>query len=125
MRISDWSSDVCSSDLEVIVPAPGWVSYGPCVKLCGGVPVQLPMLDTIDPEALERAITPRTRAIILNSPVNPTGRIIPDAELRIVADHARRHGLWVIFDQVYADLAHEGAFPYLQGLDDKIGRAHV
>ncbi|MGB7259018.1 MAG: aminotransferase class I/II-fold pyridoxal phosphate-dependent enzyme, partial [Pseudolabrys sp.] len=71
---------------EVIIPQPGWVSYGPCVRLCGGTPVPLPMLDRIDPAAVEAAVTPATRAIVLNSPVNPTGRILPQAELAAIID---------------------------------------
>ncbi len=110
---------------EVLVPVPGWVSYGPCVRMCGGTPVPLQMLDTIDVAAIERAITPRTRAIILNSPVNPTARVLPEAELRQVAELARRHGFWVIFDQVYRDLVHDGAFPSMQGIEDMRDRTFV
>jgi aspartate/methionine/tyrosine aminotransferase len=102
---------------EVIVPQPGWVSYGPCVRLCGGTVVPLAMLDFVDVEALERAITPFTRAVILNSPVNPTGRVISVEELRGVVELARRHGLWIIFDQVYADLVHEGTMAYAQAIE--------
>ena len=102
---------------EVLVPAPGWVSYNPCVRMCGGVPISLPMLDRIDGETLQRAITLRTKAIILNSPVNPSGRVLSREELQLVADLADKHGFWVIFDQVYADLTHVGAFPYMQSLD--------
>jgi aspartate aminotransferase len=99
---------------EVLVPEPGWVSYGPCVRLCGGLPVSVVMLDRVDTAAIERAITPRTRAIILNSPVNPTGRVIPREELDALAAVAEEHGLWVIFDQVYSDLLHSGTFAYAQ-----------
>ena len=101
---------------EVLVPEPGWVSYGPCVRLCGGVPVALPMLDHVDAAALAAAVTPRTRAIILNSPVNPTGRVLPEAELQAVLATAERHGLWIVFDQVYSDLVHGGTFTAPQGL---------
>jgi len=95
---------------EVLVPEPGWVSYGPCVRLCGGVPVALPMLDRIDLDRLAAAVTPRTAAIILNSPANPTARVLPAAELHAVLDLAERHDLWIVFDQVYSDLLHAGAF---------------
>lgn len=102
---------------EVLVPTPGWVSYGPCVRMCGGVPLPLAMLDRIDGETLARSITPRTKVLILNSPVNPTGRVLTKEELELVAALARKHGFWIIFDQVYADLIHGGTFPYLQGMD--------
>lgn len=95
---------------EVLVPEPGWVSYGPCVRLCGGVPVPLPMLDHIDPDELAAAITPRTVAVILNSPVNPTARVLPQAELDAVLALAEHRNLWIVFDQVYSDLLHAGRF---------------
>ncbi len=99
---------------EVLVPEPGWVSYGPCVRLCGGNPVALAMLDSVDPEAVEKAITKATRAIILNSPVNPTGRILPQEELNAIVKIAQRHNLWIIFDQVYADLTYDKQIAFAQ-----------
>jgi aspartate/methionine/tyrosine aminotransferase len=102
---------------EVIVPQPGWVSYGPCVRLAGGVPVALAMLDRIDPAALAAAVTPRTRAIILNSPANPTGRILRADEIAAAVDLAQRHGLWLIFDQVYADFAYDVPVGFPQALE--------
>jgi aspartate/methionine/tyrosine aminotransferase len=96
---------------EVLVPEPGWVSYGPCVELCAGKPVLLPMLDRIDLPTLEAAITQRTVAVIVNSPVNPTGRVITLKEIDGLVDLAERHRLWIVFDQVYSDLVHDAAFP--------------
>jgi aspartate/methionine/tyrosine aminotransferase len=95
---------------EVLVPEPGWVSYGPCVHLCGGIPVTLPMLDSIDVDRMAAAITSRTVAVILNSPVNPTARVLPGSELAAVLALAERHNLWIVFDQVYSDLLHAGSF---------------
>ena len=102
---------------EVLVPEPGWVSYAPCIRLCGGTPVVLPMLDHIDLDQLAAAVTPRTVAIILNSPVNPTGRVLDAAELNGVLAMAERHDVWVIFDQVYCDLLHEGTVPFPQATE--------
>ncbi len=96
---------------EVLVPEPGWVSYGPCVELCAGKPVMLPMLDRIDTELVAKAITPRTVAIIVNSPVNPTGRVVTQKELDALVELADRHNLWIVFDQVYSDLVHTASFP--------------
>jgi aspartate/methionine/tyrosine aminotransferase len=110
---------------EVLVPEPGWVSYGPCVRLCGGTPIALPMLDRVDEQAIEAAITPATRAIILNSPVNPTGRILPKEELDAVVAIAEKHNLWIIFDQVYADLAHGKPMAYPQTTGAGRGRTLV
>ena len=116
---------VVSPGDEVLVPDPGWVSYGPCIRLCGGTPIALPMLDTIDPAQLAAAITPRTRAIILNSPVNPTARILPEAELAAILDLAERHDLWIVFDQVYSDLLHHGRFAAPQSTRDGQARTLV
>ncbi len=95
---------------EVLVPEPGWVSYGPCVRLCGGAPVALPMLDRVDPARLAAAVTPRTVAIVLNSPVNPTARVLSQAEVDAVLEAAAQHDLWIVWDQVYSDLVHAGTF---------------
>jgi aspartate aminotransferase len=101
---------------EVLVPEPGWVSYGPCVRLAGGTPVGISMLDRIDEAMLERVVTPRTKAIIVNSPVNPTGRVFSAAEIASVLAFADRHDLWILFDQVYCDLLYTGEFPNPQRL---------
>ena len=110
---------------EVLVPEPGWVSYGPCVRLCGGVPVAVPMLDRLDPEIIAAAVTSRTRVLILNSPVNPTGRVLREAELAATIAIARQHDLWIIFDQVYSDLMYRGTFPYPQALTGGFERTLV
>jgi aspartate/methionine/tyrosine aminotransferase len=61
-------------------------------------------------------VTPRTKAIIVNSPVNPTGRVFSAAEIETVLAFARKHDLWILFDQVYSDLLYEGDFPNPQRL---------
>jgi len=66
---------------EVLIPQPSWVSYGPCVRLCGGTAVPVDMLDHLDIGKLESAVTPATRAVIVNSPVNPTGRVLDLGEM--------------------------------------------
>jgi aspartate aminotransferase len=101
---------------EVLIPQPSWVSYGPCVRLCGGTVVPMAMLDTFDVEIFERAVTGATRAVIVNSPVNPTGRVLSRQELLALVDAARAHNLWIIFDQVYADLVYDGSMAYPQAL---------
>jgi len=110
---------------EVLMPEPGWVSYGPCVRLCGGVPVAVPMLDRFNSAAIAAAITPRTRVLILNSPVNPTGRVLSEAELAAAIAIAQRHDLWIVFDQVYSDLTFGGKFCYPQALSGGFERTLV
>jgi aspartate/methionine/tyrosine aminotransferase len=110
---------------EVLIPQPSWVSYGPCVRLCGGVVVPVPMLDTIDMDVFERALTPATRAVIVNSPCNPTGRVLGEAEIASLVDVARSNNLWIIFDQVYADLVYGNGMAYPQALADGYERTLV
>jgi aspartate/methionine/tyrosine aminotransferase len=110
---------------EVLVPQPGWVSYGPCVRLCGGTPVAVPMLDRLDLAAMAAAVTTRTRALILNSPVNPTGRVLSEAELGAAIALVQKHDLWIVFDQVYSDLTYNGKFPYAQALSGGFERTLV
>jgi len=98
---------------EVIVPAPYWVSYPDMVLLAGGEPVIATAgAETgfkLTPEALEAAITPRTRWLILNSPSNPTGAAYTRAELRALADVLLRHPqVWVMTDDMYEHLVYGG-----------------
>ena len=101
---------------EVLIPQPGWVSYGPCVRLCGGVPIAVNMLERFDMAALERACTGRTRAVIVNSPVNPTGRVLTRDEIDALVAMAESRNIWIIFDQVYADLTYNGSITFPQAV---------
>ncbi len=98
---------------EVVVPTPYWVSYPDMVLLAGGRPVfaQATAADgfKLRPEALEQAITPRTRWLILNSPSNPSGAAYTRAELRGLADVLVRHPqVWVLSDDIYEHLTYDG-----------------
>lgn len=99
---------------EVIVPAPYWVSYPAQVQLAGGVtvPVATRAEDGFvpDPDAIAAAITPRTKAIVVNSPSNPTGAVVPAATLKAIADLAEKHDLWLVSDELYEHLVYEGSF---------------
>ena len=95
---------------EVIIPEPTYVSYVPCVTLAGGVPVTVPtdMENSfrVKPEDIESRITPRTKAILLGYPNNPTGAVMPRSDLERIAEIAQRHDLLVIFDEVYERLVY-------------------
>jgi aspartate/methionine/tyrosine aminotransferase len=94
---------------EVLIPDPYFVMYKHLVRLFGGVPVYLDTYDTgfvPTPEAVERACTPRTRLLLINSPANPTGRIVPEATLRGLAEVCRRRGITVISDEIYRLFAY-------------------
>lgn len=106
---------MCTVDVgdEVIVPTPYWVSYPDIVLLAGGTPVMVPCLPEngfkLSPEDLERAITPRTRWLILNAPNNPSGATYTSAELRVLADVLLRHpNVWVMTDDIYEHILYDG-----------------
>jgi aspartate aminotransferase len=94
---------------QVVIPAPYWVSYPDMVLLAGGEPVFVPTRAEagfkVEPAALEAAITPRTRWLILNSPSNPSGAAYTRAELKAVADVLLRHPkVWILTDDMYEHL---------------------
>lgn len=89
---------------EVLVPDPGFPIYPSVVRFCGGVPRSVPALDGFDLDAAERAVTPRTRMIIFNSPGNPTGAVVHDLER--LAALAQRHDLWVMADDIYRRITY-------------------
>jgi aspartate aminotransferase len=98
---------------EVIVPAPYWVSYPDIVKLNDGNPVIVACGENIGfkltPDALEAAITPRTRWVILNSPNNPTGAVYSRDEMKDLTDVLARHPhVWVMTDDIYEHLVYDG-----------------
>ena len=101
---------------EVIIPEPCFVNYGPQVMLAGGKPIFVPLQEEEDfrltPEILENAITTRTRAILLNSPSNPTGAVERLEDLRGIADIALDHDLWVISDESYERITFDGTKHY-------------
>src|SRR5687767_8961419 len=97
---------------EVIIPAPYWVSYPDMVLLCEGKPVFVPCGENsgfkMSAEALEKAITPKTKWVILNSPSNPTGAAYTRAELKTLTDVLLRHPhVWVMTDDMYEHLVYD------------------
>jgi aspartate aminotransferase len=97
---------------EVIIPAPYWVSYPEMVYLAGGEPVEVATTMEsgfrMKPEALERAITPKTKWVLLNSPSNPTGAAYTKAELKALTDVLVRHpDVWVLTDDMYEHLVYD------------------
>jgi len=97
---------------EVIIPAPYWVSYPEQVRIVGATPVIVETREEdgfrMNAASLERAITARTKAIILCTPSNPTGSAYAEGELRALLDVVRRHDLWLVVDEIYADLTYDG-----------------
>jgi len=97
---------------EVIIPAPFWVSYPPMVSLAGGSPVIVETKEKnefkITPEDLKKAITPKTKALIINSPSNPTGSAYTKKELERIAEIAISKDFFVISDEIYEKIVYDG-----------------
>jgi aminotransferase len=104
---------------EVILPEPGYVCYAPLIQLAEGRTISI---DTSlsgfipDPKAIEAAITAKTKAIILCSPSNPTGMVIPESVLKEILKLAQTHGLWIISDEIYAELNYDTPYTSLASL---------
>lgn len=97
---------------EVIIPTPFWLSYPEMVKVAGGVPV---FVETrvesgflMSPEQLEAAITPRTVAVVINSPSNPTGMMYSPEQLKALGTVALKHDLWMVSDEIYEKMVYGG-----------------
>ena len=97
---------------EIIYHEPCYVSYSPSIVLAYGVPVAISCKEennfAVTAEAIEAAVTPRTKAVMLNFPTNPTGGTMTRAELMKIAEVAKRHNLLVITDEIYSELTYEG-----------------
>ena len=98
---------------EVIIPTPFWVSYADIVLIAGGKPVLVPCSEAkgfrLTAEALDRAITPRTRWVMLNSPSNPTGTAYSEAHYRPLLDVLLRHPhVWLLVDDIYEHIVYDG-----------------
>ena len=112
---------------EVIVPEPSYVSYGPCILLAGGVPVPVPTTEEdqfqVRAAEIETRLTPRTKAVLLNYPNNPTGAVMDQPGLEAIAELARRRELLVISDEVYDRLVYGGhSHVCFASLDGMAGR---
>jgi aspartate/methionine/tyrosine aminotransferase len=97
---------------EVLYPDPGFPTYRAMIEVAGGTAVPVPLEEendfSFDLQAFDRLISERTRLIILNSPANPTGGIIPRADLSHIAEAAVRYDSWVLSDEIYAGLVYDG-----------------
>jgi aspartate aminotransferase len=98
--------------VDMMIPEPAWVSYGPMVELAGGTAVPVP-LDPDDNwrltgEALTDAWTPASRILLINSPNNPTGRVLDDTELAAIAAFAQERDLLVFSDEMYEKILYDG-----------------
>ena len=99
-------------DDEILLPDPCWTNYSRQLLLCNAKPAFVPVSAENDfqftPEALEAAITPKTKAFLINSPANPTGGIAAEEQIKKLAEIAIKHDLYVISDEVYSQLVFDG-----------------
>lgn len=97
---------------EVLYPDPGFPTYEAMIRVAGGIPVPVPLQEennfSFDLDAFDSLISPRTKLIVLNSPANPTGGIIPLADLEHIAAKAQEHDCWVLSDEIYSRLTYDG-----------------
>lgn len=109
---------------EVIVPAPFWVSYPEMIKMADGIPVVLNTTEEngfkFSAKELEEAINEKTKALVLNSPSNPTGMVYTREELEAIADVCVKHQIFVIADEIYEKLIYDGEHVSIASFNDEI-----
>lgn len=109
---------------EVLVPDPGFVLYRPHTRLAGGTPVPYPLPHEegfqVDTEALAELVSPDTKAIIVNSPANPTGVRLDEDSVSAIADIAEDHGIWLLTDEAYDAFTYDG--PHVSFMDRGLER---
>ena len=105
---------------EVVIPDPAYPAYRSIVTYVGAVPVSVPLQERrgfrLDPADLERAVTPKTKMLVVNSPHNPTGGILTPADIAAIADIARRHNILVMTDEIYNRHSYDAEFASYFGL---------
>ena len=97
---------------EVLIPQPSYVSYLPCTIMADGVPVIIPLQYEnefkLTVEDLKKAVTPKTKVLVMPFPNNPTGSIMTKADLEPVAEFIKEHDLYVLSDEIYSELSYQG-----------------
>lgn len=105
---------------EVIYPDPGFPTYAAMIEVAGGVPVPVPLSEeddfSFDLQTFDRLLSPRTRMIILNSPSNPTGGVMPLSALQHIADAAIQRDIWILSDEIYSRLVYASPAPSIASL---------
>ena len=114
---------------EVLIPSPAFPTYASVAEFVGARVVPVPLVPTrgfdVDLDALRARINSRSRMLVLNSPHNPTGGVIPPATLAAIAELARRHDLLVMSDEIYAGMVYEGESPSIATLPGMLERTIV
>jgi aspartate/methionine/tyrosine aminotransferase len=106
---------------EVIYPNPGFPIYESVIRFVGATPVPIPLREerafSLDVDELRRLVTPRTRLMIINTPQNPTGGVLPPQDLQAIAELAVQHGIPVLADEIYSRMIYEGDFHSITAYD--------
>ena len=115
---------------EVLYPDPGFPTYEAMIRVAGGVPVPIPLKEenqfSFDLATFDACISSKTRLIVLNSPANPTGGVIPLADLRHIAEKAKQYNAWVLSDEIYGQLAYDGLrVPSIAALPEMLDRTII
>ncbi len=101
-------------DDEVIYPNPGFPIYESLIGYMGGTPVPIRLREErdfrLDAEELASMVSPRTKLIVINSPQNPTGGVLTREDLRLIAETAVKHNVWILADEIYAEILYDGKF---------------
>lgn len=112
---------------EVIYPNPGFPIYESMIEFVGGKAIACALREDndfrLDPKALEKLVTPKTKMLIINSPQNPTGGILTHEDLQAIADVAKKHNLWVLSDEIYSRITYDWTFASMaahMGLKDRL-----
>lgn len=117
---------VCDDGDEILIPEPSYVSYAPAVTLAGGTPVAVKCVAANDfiltPDLLEKAITSKTKAVILAYPNNPTGAVMTKEQLEALVPVIEKHDLLVISDEIYAELTYIGRHVSIASLGNMVER---
>lgn len=121
---------LCDPGDEVVIAAPYWVSYSEMVKQAGATPVIVAATEAqhfkITADQLDQAITPRTKAFMLNSPSNPTGMVYTKEELQAIADVCIKHNIYVIADDIYSNLVYDDLeYHSIASLNEEIKRRSI
>ena len=115
---------ICNPGDEVIIPVPYWVSYPELVKMSGAKPVEVETLEEkgfkYTKDKLKEAINEDTKAILVNSPNNPTGTVYEKEDLKMIAEIAKENDLYIIADEIYEKLIYEGEHVSIASFDDQI-----
>jgi aspartate/methionine/tyrosine aminotransferase len=116
---------------EVIYPDPGFPTYHAMIRVAGGVPVPVTLREenqfSFDLDVFDSKISNRTKLIILNSPANPTGGVIPLGDLKHIAEQAQKYNAWILADEIYSRLVYDGmeSAPSIASIDGMLERVVI